>query len=88
MDIRRQIDELVASPAFSDAVRGAGLRDVKITIHNPDDGGVAYVTGVNADGLSFDLEMVMSGFFQEADPARAVVEAVLYDLRFVPPPGP
>ena len=88
MEIQRQIDELVASTAFADAVRGAGLRDVRITLHNPGHGGIAHVTGVNADGLPFDLEMVMSGFFEGAAPARAVVQAVLYDLSLVPRSDP
>ena len=87
MNIHQQVNELVASAAFADAVRGAGLAEVRITLHNPGHGGIAHVTGTRVDGLWFDLEMVMSGFSEEADPARAVVEAVLYHLRFASEAG-
>lgn len=75
-----QIDELMASAGFADAVRGAGLRNLAITLHTPSLG-LAYVTGVNADGVAFDLEMAMAGFFEDPDPAGRIVAAVLNDLR-------
>jgi hypothetical protein len=78
--MQRQIDELMASEVFAAAVSGAGFSNVRITLHNPRLG-LAYVIGENADGVTFDLEMAMSGFFKESDPAGAIVAAVLNDSR-------
>ncbi|HEX8916388.1 MAG TPA: hypothetical protein VF796_28815 [Humisphaera sp.] len=70
MAVRQRINLLAPSAAFADAARRGGLGDVRITLLDAGHGGIAYATGVNADGMPFDLEMVMSGDLREAEPAR------------------